>query len=545
MWSKGVALMLYLTSRELFAEDVEIGLATGSMPPTFFRPRLDPLTVLSLEPSTVLRVESMYLLLAERSASWCLLTPLEAEIARAADVASVTALQARYPQIERSSLVEFCIRLYQRGLLRLNGVPGLAPTLLDEGPLFQDMNLVEILVTQKCNLGCPYCLAETGPNMPHLKPHLAFSAIDAAFRLPAAQPLAIQLSGGEPFLSFPLVQDLVSYIEAKETEYSRSVRVYIQTNGTLINDAIAEFIREHDILVGISCDGPSTFSDISRPMLSGRSSNSDTLRGMAILRKHDVSFGVILVLNRANVEHPNEIIDFFCELGVESLKINPINMIGHATRTWNRMAITSDEYFTFLDRFIERLIERQVQLSEGNLAEYLRYLVHRTHHYRCMRSTCGAGTSFFLVDAGGDVYPCAHSAGLPSWRLGTITEAAGDLIGLGAQNGVVKELPLRLVERIADTRLCPWRHFCEGGCAVNAYQRYGTIQAPDSLCAFYERMYPRLLERLAAAPRDFQELMDITLGRNRATVVEFCLDTNGAELTSDVIVSERSSMHGL
>src|SRR6266567_4476508 len=46
--------MLYLTNNELFAESLEIGLATGSMPPAFIRPRLDAQTLVSLEPSSVL-----------------------------------------------------------------------------------------------------------------------------------------------------------------------------------------------------------------------------------------------------------------------------------------------------------------------------------------------------------------------------------------------------------------------------------------------------------------------------------------------------------
>lgn len=539
--------MLYLTSSELFAENLEIGLATGSMPPTFLRPRLDPQTRLRLESRMILRAGSMRLLLAERTASWCLLSPFEAEIALAAEDIPLAHLQSQYTQVDPSSLVEFFVRLYQRGLLRVNGFPGLPPTLLDDGALFSEAYLVEVLVTQKCNLACRYCLAEAGPDMTHLHPELAYGAVDAAFRLPVNRPLSIQLSGGEPFVNFALFRDLVTYIEAKRRESGRRVRLFTQSNGTLISDAIAEFVKKHSIAIGISCDGPSQFSDVSRPMLGGQSSNARTLRGMSTLRRHGVPFGVILVLNRANVEHPEEIIDFFADVGVCSLKVNPINMIGDAQRASASLAITGDQYFDFLDAFVERLIEGRFPLREANLAEYLRYLVQRTHNYRCMRSNCGAGVSFFLVDARGDVYPCAHSAGLPAWRLGNITEArakaAHGLIKLGAQNDIVRKFPLRLVERIADARRCPWRHFCEGGCAVNAYQRFGTIQAPDTLCTFYERFYPRLLERLAASPEDFQTLLDLTLGKGRAAVVKFSLAGEPATTECEQNTAERSAVH--
>jgi uncharacterized protein len=513
--------MLYLTDSQVFAETLHIGLATGSTPPTFLRPQIERTTRLELEPSTVLSVGAMNLLLAEHSASWCLLTPFETEVALAAADTPLAEIQARYPRIDEEALLEFLIRLYQRGLLRLNGAPGLDPSLLNEGALFRDGQLVEILVTQKCNLACAYCLATAGPDMPHLHPEVAYAAVDAAFNLPGERPLAIQLSGGEPFVNFALFKALVEYIEQKQRQTGRAAYVCTQSNGTLINDEIAAFVKEHKIGIGISCDGPSRFSDLSRPMLGGQPSHDRTLRGMQTLRRHEVSFGVILVLNRANVAEPAAVVDFFADLGVSSIKINPISMIGDAQLTWNAMAIRPDEYFNFLDGFVDCVIEKQIALSEGNLRQYLQYLIRRIHDYRCMRSNCGAGRSFFLVDASGDVYPCAHSAGIPAWRLGKLDEAEGDLVGLGAKNPVMHQFPLRLVEQIAEARACPWRHFCEGGCAVNAYQQFGTIHAPDTLCAFYERFYPRLVERLAADPAKFQTLLDITFGADQASIVEF------------------------
>jgi radical SAM protein with 4Fe4S-binding SPASM domain len=516
--------MRYLTDIQVFAESLHIGLATGSTPPAFLRPRLVAASSLELEPSTTLPAGTMALLLAEHTASWCLLTPFERDVAESANGATFAAIGERFPAIDRATLHEFFVRLYQRGLLRVDGRPGLDPGLLNEGALYRDGYLVEILVTQKCNLACRYCLAEAGPEMPHLHPEDAYAAVDAAFALPGDRGLMIQLSGGEPFVNFALFKALVTYIEEKQQQTGRAARICTQSNGTLIDDEIARFVKEHQIAIGISCDGPSAFSDLSRPMLGGQPSLERTLRGMEALRRNEVPFGVILVLSRANVGEPETIADFFAERGVRSVKINPISMIGDAQLTWNAMAITPDEYFTFVDRFIDHVTTEGIALSDGNLGQYLQYLIRRVHDYRCMRSNCGAGRSFFLIDAAGEIYPCAHSAGIPAWRLGSIREIGDGLPALGERNPVLQQFPLRLVDQIDEARICPWRHFCEGGCAVNAYQQYGSMLAPDTLCAFYERMYPRLLERLATDPGRFQVLLDGTFGPGQASVVEFALD---------------------
>lgn len=515
--------MRFLASGETFLESLQIGAELRSLPPTFLWPVIEEDTRLQLEPVRMLQCGPQVLLLAELTASWCLVDEFEARVASAARDVTLRDLHARWPALPEERLQEFFVRLYQRGLLRLNGKPGLDPTLLSDGALFRDANLVEILVTQKCNLACLYCLAEAGPDMPHLRPELAFRAVDEAFRLPSSKSLTIQLSGGEPFVNFRLFKQVVEYIEGRVAETGRSAMVCTQSNGTLVTDEIAEFVKEHHIGIGISIDGPERLNNRSRPTLGGQESHHRTLRGMRTLQRHGVKFGTILVLNRANVAYPAQIADFFVELGITSTKVNPVNMIGDAQRTWDDMSISSEEYFEFLDRWITHVTDNELPLNESNLAEYLRYLYRRIHDYRCMRSNCGAGKSFFLVDASGDIYPCAHSAGIPEWRLGSIGKQNGGLVELGRKHPVIRAFDTRLVERMNDTRRCPWRHFCEGGCAVNAFQKFGTIVARDTLCSFYERMYPRLLEILASEPDRFQRLLDTTFGAGRIGVVSFQL----------------------
>ena len=515
--------MRFLASGETFLESLQIGAELGSLPPTFLWPVIEEDTRLQLEPVRTLACGPMLLLLAESTASWCLVDEFEATVGCTARGKTFAEVRAAWPDVPDERLREFFVRLYQRGLMRLNGKPGLDARLLDDGALFRDANLVEILVTQKCNLACLYCLAEAGPDMPHLHPERAFAAVDEAFRLPTSKSLTIQLSGGEPFVNFRLFKRVVDYIERKVDETGRPAAVCTQSNGTLVTDEIAHYVKEHNIGIGISIDGPERLNNRSRPMLGGQDSHQRTLRGMQTLRRHGVKFGTILVLNRANVGHPEEIADFFVDLGIKSTKVNPVNMIGDAQRTWDDMSISTDEYFDFLDGWIAHVTGNDLPLNESNLGEYLRYLYRRIHDYRCMRSNCGAGKSFFLVDASGDIYPCAHSAGIPEWRLGSIDKANGGLLALGREHPVVRSFSERLVEQMNDTRTCPWRHFCEGGCAVNAYQKFGTIVARDTLCSFYERIYPRLLEILATDPQQFQRLLDVTFGAGRIGVVSFCL----------------------
>jgi uncharacterized protein len=142
-------------------------------------------------------------------------------------------------------------------------------------------------------------------------------------------------------------------------------------------------------------------------------------------------------------------------------------------------------------------------------------------------SNCGAGKSFFVVDSRGDVFPCAHSTAIDSWRLGSVADAerAGGFVALGARSEAVNAIARRRVDDMLATSSCNWRHFCEGGCAVNAFKAHGAIASRDPLCSFYEKMYPRLFQRLATSPVKFQDLLDGQLGAGVARTENFLLNS--------------------
>ena len=104
-----------------------------------------------------------------------------------------------------------------------------------------------------------------------------------------------------------------------------TVEYTIQTNGTLIDDEMAAFFKEHDYLVGISIDGPPGMHDAYRVDKGGAPTFDRVRRGLDRLQAHGVEYNTLTTLHRANADHPAEVYRFLRdECGARFMQFIPI-----------------------------------------------------------------------------------------------------------------------------------------------------------------------------------------------------------------------------
>jgi organic radical activating enzyme len=73
------------------------------------------------------------------------------------------------------------------------------------------MQLV-LIVTARCNASCAHCAPSCGPHRKeHLPRELIMRAIEQAAELSAGEQLEISITGGEPFLDFPLLTEVIRF----------------------------------------------------------------------------------------------------------------------------------------------------------------------------------------------------------------------------------------------------------------------------------------------------------------------------------------------
>ena len=143
--------------------------------------------------------------------------------------------------------------------------------------------------TPACNLSCSHCYAACAGEQKVLTTEQARAVIDdlAAFQVPV-----LLFSGGEPFAR-PDIRTLAAHAKSK------GLRVTFSTNGTLIDDDTADWIRDLGVAyVGISIDGTEAIHDAFRRRPGAYRLAFDAIRR---LRARGVKVGLRVTMTRDNV----------------------------------------------------------------------------------------------------------------------------------------------------------------------------------------------------------------------------------------------------
>ncbi|HEY5813034.1 MAG TPA: cyclophane-forming radical SAM/SPASM peptide maturase GrrM/OscB [Terrimicrobiaceae bacterium] len=185
---------------------------------------------------------------------------------------------------------------------------------------------VTLLVLQAspfCNINCDYCYLPNRMSTRRMTMEVLEEAIHKTYAADLVRgELTIVWHAGEP-LALPIgwYTEALEII-ARAAPSSATVVHSIQSNGTLLNQAWCDFIKRHNIHIGLSIDGPAFLHDLHRKSRRGEGSHQAAMRGLRLLKDNGIPFHVIAVITSDALDHAQEIYDFFESVGVERLGFN-------------------------------------------------------------------------------------------------------------------------------------------------------------------------------------------------------------------------------
>jgi uncharacterized protein len=365
-----------------------------------------------------------------------------------------------------------------------------------------------------CNLDCKYCFFLSKEMLyPGDRFRMSNELLETYIQqLLEMQPLGdvnVAWQGGEPTLmGIDFFRRAMAYVEQHRKE-GQNIQHTIQTNGTLLDDEWCSFFKLHNMLVGLSVDGPQPMHDAYRVNKRGVGSFSDVMQGYQLLRRHEVDVNVLCTIHAANAEHPLDVYRFFRdELQASHLQFIPIvertteAMIPLANLGWGKRpgadrplylqhggqvterSVGAEQFGRFLIAIFDEWVRRDVgkvfvQTFDVALGSWL------GQHNLCIFSpTCGKAVA---LEHNGDLYSCDHYVE-PEYLLGNIRETPmGALVSSPKQHAFGQH---KLDSLPKYCRECPVLFACYGECPRNRF-----ISTPEGepglnyLCAGYKRFF--------------------------------------------------------
>ncbi len=347
-----------------------------------------------------------------------------------------------------------------------------------------------VVVTLRCNEACIYCHAGREPMSSDANMSMATAkrVVDMIFRSPSPE-IAIEFQGGEPLANFETVRFVVEYAREKNATEHRELQFFMVTNLSLMDDAKMAFLLDHDVLLCTSLDGPAALHDQVR-RLGGGSAHAQASAWIGKVAESYRARGrdtdlwhvdALLTTTRDSLGHAREIVDEYLRLGLKTIHVRPLNPMGFASRTWERIGYGPDEFIAFwkecLDHIIEQNLEGREIMERGAALFLARILSDDDHGYVDLRSPCGAGIGQLAYDQDGNVYTCDE--GRMVARMGDDFFRIGNVKSSGYQEVVGHECVRAIgvascLEALPGCRYCAYQPYC-GVCPVLNYVSQGDL----------------------------------------------------------------------
>ncbi len=325
-------------------------------------------------------------------------------------------------------------------------------------------------VGARCNLNCSYCYYLDKKDVAAVPGGLMSDEILEKYirrHIEATTEPEIFFSwhGGEPTLAGLNFFRKVVTVQETYLPAGRAIRNGIQTNGTLITDDWGRFLSRENFYVGISLDGPERYHNISRTRGGGRGTFDEVMRGLEILKRHNVPHEFLCVVSNDNVSAPLEVYRFFRELGASYITFLPfVREAGRGSGQATPSSVRPMDFGRFLAAIFDEWVAEDIGKLKVQIFEEALRTAFRQEHTLCIfKPVCGGVP---VVEMNGDFYTCDHYVD-PEHRLGNISETSlADLLDHPRQKAFGEAKWNSLPHYCLD---CEVLDMCNGECPKNRF----------------------------------------------------------------------------
>ena len=328
-------------------------------------------------------------------------------------------------------------------------------------------------IAHDCNLRCKYCFADEGQyhgdRRGLMSREVAHAALDFLVRESGKRRnLEVDFFGGEPLMNWDTVKDAVEYGRSLEQEHDKNFRFTLTTNGTLLTDEILDFVNREMGNIVLSIDGRREVNDRMRPRKGGQGTYDDIVPWFQKVAKsrHGVRYYVRGTFTHWNLDFAEDV-KHLADLGFTQISVEPV-----VARPEDPYALTMEDVPELCRQYEELARFYLERRREGRPFNFFHFNID-LEGGPCVAkrlSGCGSGCEYLGVTPWGELYPCHQFVGNNAFIMGDVYRGI-------VRPDIRDSFRKSSVYTRPHCRECFARYYCSGGCAANAWNFGGSIDA--------------------------------------------------------------------
>lgn len=338
--------------------------------------------------------------------------------------------------------------------------------------------------TLRCDLTCDYCQVSraninasgfdwTDETVQNFKTLISTSI---------NQEVKIEFQGGEPTLRLDIIEEVIEHCD-KEGIIAEFV---ICTNLNVLSDRLLKLVKRKDVFISTSLDGPAYLHTKNRTKNEEITSVSMNNFQEILIKFGQEKINALPTITDNNFETVKEIIDYYIEVGQESIFLRPVNYHGFARKKFADTRLEYESWTTNYQKALEYIFDLNFfqgkRITEFGLEIALKRIFGLGHNSHVdLRSPNPAIRDFLLVDYDGKIFPSDEARMLS--RVKQVNLQMGSLND-GIDKEKVKEFNWNHINDVHEDCIhCTYQPFC-GIDNIDDISRYNRIDLPKQITFF-------------------------------------------------------------
>lgn len=344
--------------------------------------------------------------------------------------------------------------------------------------LFEDLQHMNLIVTNACNLSCSYCYEQHNKDYGRFTLESLKQLYDFLVKCNPRSGKLFQFFGGEPLIHKQLILDFLNTYRSDLQANSGTTAVGLITNGILLTpEFIADYFSDPHVCMSVSLDTDDATVDHRE---IGQDRINHIIDMIGLIPEYHKNNHMVSIRCTIAVENAPRLVEFanrLYEKGLRAMVIHPLTMSSvHGHMVWE-----SDKWKALhqsVVHLINTLPDFEIQFSEGVGAKG--------------GNNCLVGSDMIAVDASGDYSGCHFFTNQKEAAAHTIL---GNLLHDAVyvdRYAKFQEVYNEMFITEPQCQACDLKGFCYQCPAGNSDSGRGQLFRPDGMCQNIVRLFLEL-----------------------------------------------------